>query len=220
MNAIFHVVVAGKRTTVSIDKILANLLSVKLVPDLNGDITGHYSVVGKWLQEQINSKQSFGGLSQFLQLQAILEIADHDLVRLLADNTISKDKKVSKVTSPVVDNKISEIKKDVDKVISKVVEHVNDNLLSIKDKKLSKVADKKVSKTLQEKLDKTLSKPLPSEKDKKISKPLPVNKDKKISKALQIHKDKLLSSPDSSDKPASVDVIDGSDLVQTRIKGI
>ena len=86
----YHVTVGDKRTTVSLDRTLTELLAVKL--GQTPDAPQAQQMIRLWLQQQLDHANDPGRdrLSQWLQEQALFEIVDRSLYErhaqwLLAD---------------------------------------------------------------------------------------------------------------------------------------
>lgn len=75
----YHVIVGGRRTTVSFSSLLADLLAIRL--DEEPDTEESHTAVREWLQARLND---YGNpertrVSQWLQGEVILAIADKKL---------------------------------------------------------------------------------------------------------------------------------------------
>lgn len=74
MNKRYHVIHGDKRTTVSLPGNLAGLLAVKLGETPDTDAA--HAAVRHWLQARLDTSQGRSRVSQWLQDEAVLEIAD------------------------------------------------------------------------------------------------------------------------------------------------
>ena len=89
----YHIRFQGRRTTVTLDKILSELIAISF--GLTLDRTDYHSTVQQWLQATLTDKlgqnvPGGSGISQYARKYAIEEIARPDLVERLWDWRISK----------------------------------------------------------------------------------------------------------------------------------
>lgn len=78
----FHVMRDGLRTTITLDSKIAEFLALRLDPTEPPQSAKSRTKIRKWLQSQVDTAtgQLAGGLSKWLEEQALLEIVDRELV--------------------------------------------------------------------------------------------------------------------------------------------